>query len=126
MTIKRQDDTIAEQDQWPVLQSIAARQAERPAPLSTAEKEARWQIQSSSTSQQLQKPPSHIPEKAHQIASQLRHLAPSANNMNHKQASVQTDQPDSVSAVFQRLAKGEHKSPTQAGESRLIGQVFKR
>jgi|GEM_PF-2446003 len=129
--MKHRDDASEQQENWPILQSIAARQAERPSLLSAAEKEARWQFQSQPTNKLQTWPaaPSIATQKAHQIASQLRHLAasasliPSAPSMNNISTSAQAAASGSVHALFQRLARGEQKPSAQAGESRLTGQV---
>ena len=72
--MKRQDDASESQENWPILQSIAPQQAERPAPLSAAEKEARWHFQPQNKLQKWPASPSMATEKANQIASQFRHL----------------------------------------------------
>lgn len=126
--MKHRDDASEQQENWPILQSIAAKQAERPALLSAAEKEARWQFQPQPTNNLQTWPaaPSIATQKAHQIASQLRHLAvstPSAPSMNNISTSAQAAASGSVHALFQRLAQGEQKPLAQTGESRLTGQV---
>ncbi|MBC3907114.1 hypothetical protein [Undibacterium umbellatum] len=124
--MKHQDDASASQEYWPILQSIAPQQAGRPAPLSAAEKEARWHFQPQSSLQKWSAAPSMATEKAHQIASQLRHLATSTQHMNAAHSSAQVAASDSLHAVFQRLAKGEQKPPAQPGDSRLTVQALKR
>jgi len=111
--MEQQDDATESQENWPILQSIAPQQAERPVPLSAAEKEARWHFQPQSSLQKWPAAPSMATEKAHQIASQLRHLATSTQHMNAAHTSAQVAASDSLHAVFQRLANGEQKPPAQ-------------
>ncbi|MFZ6723444.1 hypothetical protein [Undibacterium sp. Ji49W] len=127
--MNRQDDGKAPEHSWPILQSIAAKQAHRPALLTEAEREARWQCQpvaevvtagAAGVAPYAGSLPGGAPNRKQQIASQLQHLTPSITGMSNAKGS------SSVQALFQRLATGEKNLSAPSGDTGFLGQLLKK
>ncbi|MFZ6758174.1 hypothetical protein ACO0K9_13270 [Undibacterium sp. Ji50W] len=117
-----QDDGKIPEHSWPILQSIAAKQAHRPALLTDAEREARWQCLpvSDVTAASASQGHGDSPNRKQPIASQLQHLTPTTTGMSNAQNS------SSIQALFQRLAAGEKNLSAPSDETGTLGPLLKK
>lgn len=124
--MNRQDDGKATEQSWPILQSIAAKQAHRPALLTEAEREARWQCQpvadvvTAGAAPYAGSLPGGALNRKQQIASQLQYLTPATTGMSNAKGA------SSVQALFQRLATGEKNLSAPSGDTGFLGQLLKK
>ena len=126
---------------WPILQSIAATQAHKPAPLSEAEKEARWQCAGlvedlPASSSKLASALAQPADLNTRLALQLQQLSAGARPVTANAGLVQIQaqaqanpahpQQHSIQALFKRLANGDKDSSPSPGKTDFLGRVFNK